>query len=455
MLTQRVYLSFVLCTFILFSCSNKKVKNTARSVTAIISDTVQVQPDEVIDLSEYSNAFTNNITQTFTAAPHKISVLTAEKGLKVTVNPAALQKEDGTAVDGKINVRIIELTTSQDLFKSNAATVSNGRLLASGGSYFIGMECNGQKLEIKKGKNLQVEFPVLKENEMQLFYGQRDTANNMNWLDAGINLQQDKEDDILFTDSNNNNLTDNFPAFILTAGGEAKVYRTLNEKVYYYEKMMTVKQLLDTINRNTAKIYADTVYMWPKEIAKLLPGQRVDTNYLYTVYGPPKQFILKTCRTLQEDNQKKEMEKRKREDALEKWQPKTLAGQIQKYYNPSAITNLGWVNCDRFYQNNPPAEIEIDLPITFNKGTIQYFVIFKNFNGLINGKLEFSEGENISLKNLPVGESITLIAFTKSNGQFFHCKEEFVIQKNKPVKLYFKNIYAEEMNKIFGKNVRI
>ena len=455
MLTQRVYLSFVLCTFILFSCSNKKVKNTARSVTAIISDTVQVQPDEVIDLSEYSNAFTNNITQTFTAAPHKISVLTAEKGLRVTVNPAALQKEDGTAVDGKINVRIIELTTSQDLFKSNAATVSNGRLLASGGSYFIGMECNGQKLRIKKGKNLQVEFPVIKENEMQLFYGQRDTANNMNWLDAGINLQQDKEDDILFTDSNNNNLTDNFPAFTLTAGGEAKVYRTLNEKVYYYEKMMTVKQLLDTINRHTAKIYADTVYMWPKEIAKLLPGQRVDTNYLYTVYGPPKQFILKTCKTLQEDKERKEMEKRKREDALEKWQPKNLAGQIQKYYNPSAITNLGWVNCDRFYQNNPPAEIEIDLPITFNKGTIQYFVIFKNFNGLINGKLEFSEGESISLKNLPVGESITLIAFTKNNGQLFNCKEEFVIQKNKSVKLEFKNISTEEMNKIFGKNVRI
>ena len=455
MLTQRVYLSFVLCTFILFSCNNKKVKNTAGAAAATVSDTVQLQPDEVIDLSEYSNAFANNITQTFTAAQSKISVLTAKKGLRVTVNPAALQKEDGTAVDGKINVSIIELTTSQDLFKSNAATVSNGRLLASGGSYFIGMECNGQKLRIKKGKNLQVEFPVIKENKMQLFYGQRDTANNMNWLDAGINLQQYKEDDILFTDSNNNNLTGNFPAFTLTAGGEAKVYRTLNEKVYYYEKMMTVKQLLDTINRHTAKIYADTVYMWPKEIAKLLPGQRVDTNYLYTVYGPPKQFILKTCKTLQEDKERKEMEKRKREDALEKWQPKNLAGQIQKYYNPSAITNLGWVNCDRFYQNNPPAEIEIDLPITFNKGTIQYFVIFKNFNGLINGKLEFSEGENISLKNLPVGESITLIAFTKNNGQLFHCKEEFVIQKNKPVKLDFTNISAEEMNKIFGKNVRI
>ena len=451
MLTQRVYLSLVLCIFILFSFSNKKIKNTAGLVAATISDTVQLQPVEAFNLSDYNEAFTENITQKFTAAPHKISVLTAKKGLRVTINPAALEKEDGTAVDGKINVSIIELTTSKDLFKSNAATVSNGKLLASGGSYFIGMECNGQKLLIKKGGNLKVGFLVLKESEMQLFYGQRDTANNMNWNDAGINLQQGKEDEILFTDSNNNNFT----AFALTAGGEAKVYTTLNEKVYHYEKMMTVKQLLDTINRHTAKIYADTVYMWPKEIAKLLPGQRVDTNYLYTVYGPPKQFILKTCRTLQEDKERKEIEKSKREDTLEKWQPNTLAGKIQKYYNPSAITNLGWINCDRFYQYNPAAEIEINLPITFNKGIIQYFVIFKNFNGLINGKLEFSEGENISLKNLPVGESITLIAFTKNKGQLFHCKEEFVIQKNKPLKLDFKNISAEEMNKIFDKNVKI
>ncbi len=422
---------------------------------AVILDTVYLQRYPTIHLLDYHTAFIKNATQIFTVTPYKISILTAKKGLRVTVNPGALQKEDGTAADGNITVSIIELTTSEDLFKSNAATVSDGRLLVSGGSYFISMECNGKKLQLKKGKNLQVDFPVLKRDEMQLFYGQRDTANNMNWLDAGVNLQQRKADEILFTDSSSNNLTDNFPALTLTAGGEAKVYRTLNEKVYYYETMMTIKQLLDTINRHTTKIYADTVYMWPKEIATLLPGQRVDTNYLYAVYGPPKQFILKTCRTLQQDIERKELEKRNREKALENWQPKNLAGQIQKYYNPAAINKLGWINCDRFYQYNPATEVEIDLPITFNKGTIQYFVIFKYFNGLINGKLDISEGENILLKNLPAGESVILIAFTKNNGQLFNCKEEFVIQKNKPVKFNFKPVSAEEMNKIFGKNVRI
>jgi hypothetical protein len=56
---------------------------------------------------------------------------------------------------------------------------------------------------------------------------------------------------------------------------------------------------------------------------------------------------------------------------------------------------------------------------------------------------------------LPVGESVTLIGFSKSNGQIFHCKEDFVIRKKQPIALEFKNIQPEEMVKMFGKNVRI
>jgi hypothetical protein len=194
--------------------------------------------------------------------------------------------------------------------------------------------------------------------------------------------------------------------------------------------------------------------MWPKQIAALKPGQRVDTNFLYRVYGPPKQFILKTCKAMQEEAERRAKEKLLQQEAIAKWQPKSLAGQLQKYYTPSDIRYLGWINCDR-YQNNLPTEIELDLPITFNKGSIQYFIIFKSFNGLISGTLNMLNEKKILLQNLPTNQPITLIAFTKNNGQLFHCKEELVIQKGKTVKPDFKNISVEEMSKIFGKNVRI
>lgn len=456
--TQKVCVALALSFVILFSCNRKKIK----TYSAVVStpneiDISSTLPDRAISMQDYSNAFIKEVTQIFTAAQKKITVIIAKKGLRVTVNPAILEKQDGTKVDGKITVNIVELTTSDELFRSNAATVSNGRLLASGGSYFIGMECKGQQLRIKKGKSLQVEFPQISKDEMQLFYGQRDAENNMNWISAGMMLNKKKEEvaELQFTDSNRYSGMDRLPAFALTASGEAKIYPTLNEKVYYYETMMTIRELVDTINKNTAKIYIDTVSMWPKQTTKLLPGQWIDTNYLYRVYGPSKQFILKFCKAVEEEKERKAIEKMKRQQAIDNWQPQTLAGQVQKYYSPSAITNLGWINCDRLYQYNQQTEIELDLPITFIDGSLQYFVIFRSFNGLVNGKINYTNDKKVQLGNLPFNELVTLVAFTKNNGRLFQCKSEFTVEKKQSIKLDFKDISIEEMTKIFGKNVRI
>jgi hypothetical protein len=456
MLTQRVYVTLVLCTVLLFSCNTKGVKSNAGNSIALISDTAVLQADEDFSPAQYSNQFIGNSMQMFTAAANKISLITAKKGLKVTLDPAILEKEDGSVIDNKITVSIVEFTTSEELFKANAATISNGQLLSSGGSYFIDMKSDGQQLRIKKGKSLQVQFPVISEKEMQLFYGERDSNLNMNWLDAGIHLQQKIiNNDIEFTDSNRYNNDDRLPSFAFTEDGKLKVYKTLTDKIYYYDKMVTIKKLVDTINRFRPKIFIDTIYMWPKQIAQLLPGQRIDSGFLYANYGPPKQFILKSCKELQEETESKANAKLLREEAINKWQPKSLAGQIQKYYAPSAIRNLGWINCDRFYQYQQKTDVELDLPITFNKGNINYFLIFKSFNGMLNGKVGIDTAKQISLNDLPVNQAVTLIAFTKSNGLLYQCKEDFIVQKNKSVKLNFKDISAEEMSKIFGKNVRI
>jgi hypothetical protein len=133
----------------------------------------------------------------------------------------------------------------------------------------------------------------------------------------------------------------------------------------------------------------------------------------------------------------------------------SLTGQLQKYYSPSAVTQLGWINCDHYFRNPQNTNIECEIPITLNEPQIQYFVIYKSFNGLMNGTIEKGADSKYVLSKLPEGEDVMLIAFAKSHGQLFQCKQEFVIQKNKTVQLNFKSISAEEMTKMFGKNVRI
>ncbi len=455
MLTTRTAFACVLSTCLLLSCNNKNGnKGSAKSgSTPSQFDTVQVLQNDPLNIDELNKGFAGNAAQQFTASAKKISVIKGEKGLKVTINPSALELEDGTAVEGKIDVTLIELTTTNDLFKSNAATMCNGRLLASGGSYFIGMENNGQKVRIKNGHTIQIDFPVIADEEMELFYGERNNNSNMNWKRAGASLVPKQEERDLI-DVNNMGY-DVFPAETKFIRAELTLYRSLHEKVYYYNKRMTVQQLVDTLNRNSKKVFLETVYTWPKSLDTLPKGTWVDTAYLLRIYGPAKQYYIKTYKSLQDENERLARLAAQRDSMLANWHPQSLVGQIQKYYQPSAITALGWINCDRFYQYKQQTDVELDLPITLNGSKIQFFLIFKSFNGLMNYNVDTVGIDKSVFRNLPVGEPVTIIGFSKAGGQIFQCKEDFIIVKNKTVALSFKNVSPGEMTKMFGKNVRI
>lgn len=440
--------SAILC--ILFSCNTKSGStNTANNVALSKTyDTVNVLPDERVNINTYNTAFIDQATQHFTAGTQKISLITARKGLKLTIDPSVLEKADGSPVNGKINVSIIELTNSDDLFRSNAATVSNGRLLSSGGSYFIGMESNGQELRIKHGKTLQVDFPVLKKDEMELFYGERDTANSMNWRKAGMPLEQQFET-ISFTDSNRNDM-DVMPRMLLEIKKYQK-YRSLNDEVYYYKNKMTLRELIDTLNKGTVKVFIDSIYNWPRLKD---PNIKQDTNFLLTQYGPKYLLSLRTYRSSLAEKAALEKNKALQECALENWHPTSIAGQLQKYYAPSGILKLGWVNCDWYYRFKERTDVDLDIPITMNNSRIEYFLIYRSFNGLINNRIDFKQDVKVVLKDLPVGESITLVAFTKNKGVIYQGKEAFIVEKNKTIPVGFKTISKEELSKIFRNNVR-
>ena len=172
------------------SCNAKKVEKKLAAITTLAQpvDTVRFEEAENISFAAYHNLFNQLNTQRYRVSAGKVSVVTADKGLRITVNPGKLEKENGEAPGEEILVDIIELTNPEELFKANATTVSNGRLLASGGCYYIGMTSGNSRLRVKKGEALQVEFPVLKQAEMELFYTERDPSGNMNWQRAGVAL---------------------------------------------------------------------------------------------------------------------------------------------------------------------------------------------------------------------------------------------------------------------------
>lgn len=164
-------------TITLFRCNNSSTKDSS-------SPTIDNNPDNVATEISQLNSLIKKFeepSQTFSIPSNKASTVKGKAGTKIKVNPVDLVAEDGKPLGKSIEVELKELTNSSQLLKSNAVTMSDGKLLVSGGAYYINMTSEGRQLRIKDNSSLDVEFPKLSDAEMSLFTGQRDSLGKMNW----------------------------------------------------------------------------------------------------------------------------------------------------------------------------------------------------------------------------------------------------------------------------------
>lgn len=165
------------------SLSISACNNTDNKTSANVQTDVSEPKQETGNLNDYLRKF-EDPSQTFNVSTSKPTQVKGKKGTIISINPSDLETVDGKPVGKNIQLELKELTNQQQLLRTNAQTVSNGQLLVSGGTYYINMTSNGQQLKLKGGKSLSVAFPKLSDKEMALFYGQRDTIGQINWLKA-------------------------------------------------------------------------------------------------------------------------------------------------------------------------------------------------------------------------------------------------------------------------------
>jgi hypothetical protein len=120
-------------------------------------------------------------SQTFTVTADRAEKITGKAGTVISINPDDLTTLNNEPVAKNIEVELKELTSQEQLLKANAQTVSGGKLLVSGGAYYINLKSDGQQLKLKPGKSLAVNFPKLTNDPMSLFAGYHDTLQEMQW----------------------------------------------------------------------------------------------------------------------------------------------------------------------------------------------------------------------------------------------------------------------------------
>jgi hypothetical protein len=122
--------------------------------------------------------------QQLTAPSDKATNVKGAKGTTIHVDPNRLETVDGSPLGDDIQIELLEMTDNSSMLLNNTQTVSNGQILVTGGAYYLNMTSDGKQLKIKKEKGLEVEFPKLTDDEMDLFLGERDSLNQINWIET-------------------------------------------------------------------------------------------------------------------------------------------------------------------------------------------------------------------------------------------------------------------------------
>jgi hypothetical protein len=126
-------------------------------------------------------------SQSFTVNGSTGGTITGTKGTRITFPANAFVNANGTIVTGPVTVELREILTKADMIYSKVFPIAYGwEPLNSGGEFFVGATANGNKVNLRKGKFMDVTLPAqATDPNMKLFLGQ-DTAG-MVWWNEPVN----------------------------------------------------------------------------------------------------------------------------------------------------------------------------------------------------------------------------------------------------------------------------
>lgn len=360
--------------------------------------------------------------------PHRPLVLVGEEGTELLIPADAFVHADGSPVVGDVEIHLTEVANKQELVLSNLPTQSNGKMLVSGGVIHLEATADGKQLKLAMGKSVLVNFPGGYIPDMQLFKGHYDAAGTMNWVpmaDAPESkvhpmAKLDMGEDMampLFLDYGKVN-----PNTLQFADGQHSVvgymnammqtgYRCVgNDRVYLEMKTdetgrvisaktltgknpcyrLAIEEVAQTLQFDLSLLESprDRLYV---EVNPAIPSQgKEGDNMFASLAGNADAFNNPQVLA-----------------AIEEYMEKEKAQNFAK--NAFAVTELGWINCDRFY-NEPGERVNVSASVN-NKaleGKAKAFLVFDKLNSVIEGQ-PTANGQ-FTFPNIPVGMSAKVIA---------------------------------------------
>lgn len=357
----------------------------------------------------------------------KPNVIVGPLGTEVLIPENAFVTEDGEPVTGKVVINFSEYLNKSDLILSNLPTVSNGRMLESGGVIFLEALSNGEKLKLAKGKSVLVNFPGGAQAGMRLFKGKYDPSGTMNWVQmsdqpehftkpqakrktakAGVfpvNSEFGKADAVSMTFEKKPEL--NIQAYIyammerhyncrgkdriyvqvyLDENGHAEKVRTMTGKNACMR--LAVEEIVKTIPWDVSDLDGEEIYFNIEPDITAPAGE--EENMFVSLAGQD----LKVGSSAIEETMAKYVERDRARNFVK---------------NAFTVTQLGYINCDRFAaEETPMVAATINLDLKELSSNAKVFMVFDDINSVMEAN-PAGYGE-FRFARVPSGRSVTIVA---------------------------------------------
>jgi hypothetical protein len=370
--------------------------------------------------------------------PTRDTILRLEQGTIIYIPANAFATNNKECVE----IRAKEFYKTSDIIMENLSTTSNGRLLETSGMIFIEAATKERIIDLQPGKEITILMPTNElRDDMQLFYGERDHSDAMNWLsDNAPVLEQLKIPPGWNCENESFAILDDctrckfffcrFERFgsriagIFSANKRAsnKAFRQCQRKLRR-NRILSTNEAIDDINIACDELDSLFEKYGVNNRSELIKKMNE---------GLMQQYGMKTLEQLADTLQKIKMK-----EVEQKIESGQFNQQELRYYMFNS-NRFGWINCDAFskiagtminMQTNVPFEPQFDCKSVF----IQVKGIMPAFN----------TNNHFSYSNIPEKKSIWHVAMKFENDQAYLSLTQETTKENLIVPVFVPMTVAE------------
>lgn len=403
------------------------------------------------------------------------------QGTVLTIPPGAFERKDGSPAVGQVMIVLDEFLNVSRSITNGLTTMAEGRRLETGGMLKIGAEDNvGEELQLAEDKVIEMRIPTRDlRMGMQTFTGRRSNGV-MNWLPQEGMAPKNK-----FGFNTRDMISVYHSQFVRKAsfpGGQEALSAFLSEFMEYPEdaanKGITGSCTLgfDVDEDGEVSNVKVLEYNFPSfsyEAVEVLrkmrfyPAFNIEGEFA-AVKGMEMKFFFAPKTEENEGHQWDDLkseydlfvedkviqtayyqeiltEIEAKMDSLASVRLGCGFGRSEKgiMYNVLSTQDLGWINCDRFLNENVQlANVSLDVEKPKNKA---FFLVVKETRSIMPGDY-ICEGNRICFPNLPVGYSFKILGVEKvGDHPFLFEYEGEVCAEVKPIEARFIQVVDKDV----------